>query len=89
MSISKEEKKNIISKYGKNESDTGSTAVQVAILTTRIEALTEHLRTHKKDLHCRRGLVLMVGQRRSLLDYLKRKDTQQYLDLIKSMGLRR
>ena len=70
MSITQQEKAELIKKFGRGENDTGSTEVQVAILTTRINNLTEHLKTHKKDFHSRRGLLVMVGQRRRLLDYL-------------------
>ena len=70
MSITQQEKAELVKKYGRGENDTGSTEVQVAILTTRINNLTEHLKTHKKDFHSRRGLLVMVGQRRRLLDYL-------------------
>ena len=89
MSITQEEKAELIKKYGHGENDTGSTEVQVAILTTRINNLTEHLKTHKKDFHSRRGLLVMVGQRRRLLDYLNANSNERYKGLIKSLGLRR
>ena len=89
MSITKQEKAELIKKFGRGENDTGSTEVQVAILTTRINNLTEHLKTHKKDFHSRRGLLVMVGQRRRLLDYLNSNSNERYTVLIKSLGLRR
>ncbi len=89
MSITQQEKAELIKKFGRGENDTGSTEVQVAILTTRINNLTEHLKTHKKDFHSRRGLLVMVGQRRRLLDYLNSNSNERYADLIKSLGLRR
>jgi small subunit ribosomal protein S15 len=82
-------KAELIKEYGQKEGDTGSPEVQVAILTTRILNLTEHLKTHKKDFHSRRGLLIMVGQRRRLLDYLRSRDENRYTDLIRSLGLRR
>ncbi len=78
-----------IEKYKRGENDTGSPEVQVALLTERINHLTEHFKIHKKDHHSRRGLLKMVGQRRRLLDYLKKKDINRYRELIKSLGLRR
>ena len=89
MSITQQEKAELVKKYGRGENDTGSTEVQVAILTTRINNLTEHLTTHKKDFHSRRGLLVMVGQRRRLLDYLNSNSNERYAELIKSLGLRR
>ncbi len=89
MSITQEEKAELVKKYGRGENDTGSTEVQVAILTTRINNLTEHLKIHKKDFHSRRGLLVMVGQRRRLLDYLNANSSERYAGLIKSLGLRR
>ena len=89
MSITQQEKAELVKKYGRGENDTGSTEVQVAILTTRINNLTEHLKTHKKDFHSRRGLLVMVGQRRRLLDYLNSNSNERYIGLIKSLGLRR
>ena len=89
MSITNEKKAELIKEYGQKEGDTGSPEVQVAILTTRILNLTEHLKTHKKDFHSRRGLLIMVGQRRRLLDYLQSRNEARYLDLINRLGLRR
>jgi small subunit ribosomal protein S15 len=89
MSITAELKQEVIQEYQTGESDTGSPEVQVAILSERIRNLTEHLQTHKKDFHSRRGLLVMVGQRRSLLDYLKRKSVSRYEQLIQRLGLRR
>ncbi|MEC8563212.1 MAG: 30S ribosomal protein S15 [Pseudomonadota bacterium] len=89
MSITAERKAELIKEYAQKEGDTGSPEVQVAILTERIVNLTEHLKTHKKDFHSRRGLLIMVGQRRRMLDYLKRKEERRYQDLIKRLGLRR
>ncbi len=89
MSITQEEKAELVKEYGAKEGDTGSPDVQVAILTHRIKSLTEHLKIHKKDFHSRRGLLLMVGQRRRLLDYIKAKDVARYQDLIKRLGVRR
>jgi small subunit ribosomal protein S15 len=89
MSITPERKQTLIVEYATKEGDTGSPEVQVAILSERIRNLTEHLGDHKKDFHSRRGLLVMVGQRRSLLDYLKRKDAQRYEQLISRLGLRR
>lgn len=79
----------IIKEYGKTESDTGSAEVQVALLSNRIEHLTEHLKTHKKDHHTRRGLMMLVGKRRRLLQYLQNQDVQRYRDIIEKLGLRR
>lgn len=87
--ISKERKAEIVKLYGKNEQDTGSTEVQVALLTERINELTEHLKVNKKDHHSRRGLLKMVGQRRNLLAYLQRKDLDGYRALIEKLGLRK
>lgn len=89
MSVAAEKKQEIISNYRRGENDTGSPEVQVAILTERIENLTAHLKEHKKDLSCRRGLLGMVAQRRKLLDYLKRHNPDGYSDLIKSLNIRR
>ncbi|MEG1459097.1 MAG: 30S ribosomal protein S15 [Acetivibrio sp.] len=87
--ISKEKKEQIISEYGRTATDTGSPEVQVALLTTRITELTEHLKENPKDHHSRRGLLKMVGQRRGLLDYLKRNDLEAYRTLIGRLGLRK
>ena len=89
MSITAEKKQELIGEFATKAGDTGSPEVQVAILTERIRNLTEHLQTHKKDFHSRRGLLIMVGQRRGLLDYLRRKNQTRYEDLIKTLGLRR
>ena len=89
MSITAERKQELIAEYATKAGDTGSPEVQVAILTERISNLTEHLKTHGKDFHSRRGLLMMVGQRRRLLDYLKGKKAERYEDLIKRLGLRR
>ena len=89
MSITAERKQELIKQFGAKEGVTGSPEVQVAILTERIKNLTDHLNQHKKDFHTRRGLISMVGQRRSLLDYLKRKETARYDNIIKELGLRR
>ncbi len=89
MSITAERKQALISDYRTNETDTGSPEVQVAILSERINNLTEHLKAHNKDFHSRRGLLMLVGQRRSLLDYLKAKDAGRYATLIERLGLRR
>ena len=82
-------KAEIIEKYGRTPSDTGSPEVQIALLTARISLLTEHLKSHKKDHHSRRGLLKMVGQRRGLLNYLKSKDIEKYRSLINELGLRK
>ncbi len=87
--ITKEKKQGIIEAYGRTEGDTGSPEVQVAILTARIVELTEHLKQNPKDHHSRRGLLKMVGQRRSLLGYLKKKDINRYRALIEKLGLRK
>lgn len=89
MSITAARKSELILEFRTNNDDTGSPEVQVAILTERIRNLTEHLQTHKKDRHSRRGLLVMVGQRRGLLDYLRRKDNGRYRSLIERLGLRR
>ena len=89
MALTAEEKQEIITKYATHEGDTGSPEVQVALLSKRIADLTEHLKEHKHDHHSRRGLLLMVGDRRRMLDYLKRVDINRYLSLIERLGLRR
>ena len=89
MATATEVKERIINQYKTHEGDTGSPQVQVALLTQRINELTEHFKTHKKDNHSRRGLLKMVSQRRSLLDYLKRRDIEGYHELIGKLGLRR
>ncbi len=89
MALTKERKTDLIDSYKKHENDTGSPEVQVAILSERINYLTEHFKVHAKDHHSRRGLLQLVGQRRRLLDYLKRKDTDRYADLIRRLGIRK
>ena len=89
MSITADRKQELIREYATKTYDTGSPEVQVAILSERIKNLTEHLGTHKKDFHSRRGLLVMVGQRRRLLDYLRNKDAARYQELIQRLGLRR
>jgi small subunit ribosomal protein S15 len=89
MALATEVKETIIGQHKTHEGDTGSPQVQVALLTQRINELTEHFKTHKKDNHSRRGLLKMVSQRRSLLDYLKRRDIEGYHELISKLGLRR
>ncbi len=89
MTLTVEDKREIVQKFGKSENDTGSAEVQVALLTRRINELTEHLRGHKKDHHSRRGLLMLVGQRRRLLKYLQAKDLDRYRGLIQELGLRR
>ena len=88
MPITKKDKENIIKKFGKDKNDTGSTEVQVALLTHRISELTEHLKIHKKDKHTRRGLVALVSQRKKLLKYLVRSDSGSYLNLVKKLSIR-
>ncbi len=89
MVVTKEKKAEIIKKFGKNESDTGRTEVQIALLTVRIQDLTEHFREHTKDHHSRRGLLQMVGKRQRLLRYLREKNVTKYRQLIKELGIRR
>ena len=89
MSITAEKKAELIKDHGRAEGDTGSPEVQVAILTSRIQTLTEHFKLHAKDNHSRRGLLMMVNKRRSLLDFLKREDVSRYSDLIAKLGLRK
>jgi len=89
MALAAERKNDIIGEYKTHEGDTGSPEVQVALLTARINELTEHLRTHSKDFHSRRGLLMMVGQRRRLLNYLSNKDIERYRSLIARLGIRR
>jgi small subunit ribosomal protein S15 len=89
MALLKEQKSELISEYRRGEADTGSPEVQIAVLSKRIEELTEHLKTHKTDHHSRRGLLQMVGKRRRLLEYLKREDIERYRTLIGRLGLRR
>ncbi|WP_294189891.1 30S ribosomal protein S15 [uncultured Sphingomonas sp.] len=89
MSITAERRQELVKEHARAEGDTGSTEVQVAILTERIRNLTEHFKDHAKDNHSRRGLLMMVNKRRSLLDYLRKRDGQRYLDLIAKLGLRK
>ena len=89
MSITTERKAELIKEHGRGKDDTGSPEVQVAILTQRINTLTEHFKTHAKDNHSRRGLLTMVNKRRSLLDYLRREDEERYTGLIAKLGLRK
>jgi small subunit ribosomal protein S15 len=89
MSLTAERKREIITQFGENEQDTGNTRVQVALLTQRINDLTGHLREHSKDHHSRRGLLMLVGQRRRLLRYMQKKDLDGYRNLIRELGLRR
>ena len=89
MALSKEEKAKIIKEFARNDKDTGSTEVQIAILTNEINTLTEHLKEHKHDYHSNRGLLKKVGQRRNLLAYLAKKDIQSYREVIKKLGLRK
>lgn len=89
MALMKEDKEKVIKKYRKSELDTGSCEVQVALLTTRIQGLTQHFKDHKNDVHSQRGLVHMVNQRRQLLAYLKKTDHDRYLKLIGDLGLRK
>ena len=89
MTLTADTKREIVAKHGRGDADTGSTEVQVALLTARINELTEHLREHKKDHHSRRGLLMLVGQRRRLLNYMQRSDLEGYRSLIRELGLRR
>jgi small subunit ribosomal protein S15 len=89
MTITRERKQELIHDFRREDSDTGSPEVQIAILTTRINNLTEHMQTHKKDYACRRGLLALVSRRRRLLDYLKRVDPQRYLEIIQRLSIRK
>lgn len=89
MTITKERKSEIVDQFKRGSGDTGSPEVQIAILTSRINHLTEHMRTHKKDFSTRRGLLAMVSRRRRLLDYVRSKDPQRYLDIIGRLGIRK
>ena len=89
MSLTQEKKAELIEKFGDSPQDTGKPEVQIALLTTRINQLTDHLRTHKKDHHSRRGLLMLVGQRRRFLRYLERSDLERYRSLVKELGLRK
>ena len=88
MSITKENKKNLINEFSKSEKDTGSAGVQIAVLTERIKNLTEHFKTHNKDNHSKRGLVSLVNKRKKLLNYLSKKNKSEYSDLIKKLNIR-
>jgi small subunit ribosomal protein S15 len=89
MSVDSSRKRELVGRFGRSENDTGSAEVQVALLTERINDLTEHLRTHRKDHHSRRGLLMLVGKRRRLLRYLERSDVDRYRSLLSELGLRR
>jgi small subunit ribosomal protein S15 len=89
MTLTVEEKQEVVTQFGKDENDTGSTQVQVALLTRRINHLTEHLREHKHDHHSRRGLLMLVGQRRRFLNYLQKSDLEGYRKLVRDLGLRK
>ena len=89
MTVTKERKRELVKQYRREEADSGSPEVQIAILTTRINNLTEHMRTHEKDYGSRRGLLAMVSRRRRLLDYLRRKNAQGYVDIIGKLGIRK
>ena len=89
MALAKQTKDDIVSRYAQHEGDMGSPEVQIALLTERINALTDHLRTHRKDHHSRRGLLMLVGRRRRFLKYLQRTDLERYRTLIRELGLRR
>jgi small subunit ribosomal protein S15 len=89
MALTKDDKTQLIAEYRRGDTDTGSAEVQIAVLSRRIAELTEHLKTHKKDHHSRRGLLQMVGRRRRMLDYLRREDVSRYRELISRLGLRR
>jgi len=89
MTLTQERKQELVVKFGDSDADTGKTEVQVALLTERINELTEHLRTHSKDHHSRRGLLMLVGRRRRFLNYLQRSDLERYRSVIRELGLRR
>ncbi len=89
MTLTQDRKQEIVTQYGDNPQDTGNTRVQIALLTARINELTEHLRTHRKDHHSRRGLLVLVGKRRRMLNYMQRNDLDAYRQLIRELGLRR
>jgi len=89
MTLTKDRKAELVEKFGRSAGDTGSTEVQVALITERVTELTEHLRTHSKDHHSRRGLLMLVGQRRRLLSYLQRRDLERYREIVSALGLRR
>ena len=89
MTLTQEDKLEVVERFGKDAQDTGATEVQIALLTRRINSLTEHLREHKHDHHSRRGLLMLVGRRRRFLNYLQKKDLERYRSLIRELGLRR
>jgi small subunit ribosomal protein S15 len=89
MALTKEAKREVVGTHGRTDADTGSPEVQIALMTRRIETLTEHLRAHRKDHHSRRGLLVLVGRRRRLLNYLQKRDLEGYRKLIRELGLRR
>jgi small subunit ribosomal protein S15 len=89
MTVTQERKRELVERFGAEPGDTGRTEVQVAVMTERIAALTEHLRTHRKDHHSRRGLLMLVGKRRRLLSYLQRSDLERYRTVVRELGLRR
>ena len=89
MTLTQDRKREIVTQYGDSPEDTGNTRVQIALLTARINELTEHLRTHRKDHHSRRGLLVLVGKRRRMLNYMQRNDLDAYRELIRELGLRR
>lgn len=89
MTLTADRKQELVQKFGEDPSDTGKTEVQVALLTARINDLTQHLRTHRRDHHSRRGLLMLVGQRRRLLNYLQRHDVERYRTLVRELGLRK
>ena len=89
MTLTQDRKQEIVTQYGDSPQDTGNTRVQIALLTARINELTEHLRTHRKDHHSRRGLLVLVGKRRRMLNYMQRNDLDAYRELIRELGLRR
>ena len=89
MTLTQDRKQEIVTQYGDSPEDTGNTRVQIALLTARINELTEHLRTHRKDHHSRRGLLVLVGKRRRMLNYMQRNDLDAYRELIRELGLRR
>jgi len=89
MTLTSERKQELVAKFGDGAADTGRAEVQVALLTERINSLTEHLRTHRKDHHSRRGLLMLVGRRRRLLNYLQRADLERYRELVRELGLRK
>lgn len=89
MTLTQDRKRELIAKFGENEADTGKAEVQIALLTARISGLTDHLRTHRKDHHSRRGLLMLVGRRRRFLNYLQRTDLDRYRSLVRELGLRK